>query len=562
MLRREIGPAVLPLTSIVYTHIRIIMKRIPLASLGARYSGEQSVDDVYDVIVVGSGMGGLAAASLLAQRGSKVLILEQNDLLGGCTQSYERRGYRWNVGVHYIGSVGAPTITRRLFDAVCPGIEWSPLPSIYNRIAIADREYEVPAGGDAYRGMLARHFPHEEAAIDRYLSLITSVSRTARGYFAQKALPEAKAERQYDQLCAKFHTHSDVTTDEALRKLTDNAELRGVWTGNWGDYGLAPHCSSFAMHCMLVKHYMDGAWFPVGGPVAFAAHVLPLVEAQGGRAVRAAEVDTILVERGAVQGVRLVGGQVVKAPIVVSNAGIQNTYLRLLDRDLAGRLGLVDQLSGVGDSAAVVGINLGLNRSAEDLDLRPANIWAHPGVDFKTNVESHTADFEAPFPLTFMTFPSTRDPDWNRDYPSRATVELYGFTNFDHFSRWVGSNPKARGDDYLRFKAAIGERLLNELSRFAPKVRSAIDVMEVSTPISYERFLRRAKGGFMGLEASPERFRARWLRSPTPISGLYLSGQDVTSDGVIGALTGGLLAASAVLGEDLMQAVGEGRLGG
>ncbi|MEO1056918.1 MAG: hypothetical protein AAFY28_08400, partial [Actinomycetota bacterium] len=101
---------------------------------------------------------------------------------------------------------------------------------------------------------------------------------------------------------------------------------------------------------------------------------------------------------------------------------------------------------------------------------------------------------------------------------------------------------------------SIRSRLLDELERYVPGVSEVVDVAEVSTPLTYERFLRRKRGGFMGLEASPERFRARWLRAPTAVPGLYLSGQDVTTDGIIGALTGGLAAASAVAGEDLMSA--------
>ena len=535
------------------------MQRIKLATLGTRYAGESTVESGYDAIVIGSGMGGLSAASLLAQRGAKVLLLEQNDLLGGCTQAYERRGYRWNIGVHYIGAVGGPTTTRKLFDAVCPGIEWAPLPSVYNRMVLGDRLYQVPAGREDYRAMLLRNFPAEAHAIDAYLGLIGTVSKSARGYFAQKAWTEQMASQRYDALCDEFHRHADLTTDQALRELTDDAELRAVWTANWGDYGLPPSRSSFAMHCMLVKHYMDGAWFPVGGPVAFAAKVLPVVEAAGGRAIRAAEVIRILIDDGVVSGVELKGGQQVRAPTVISNAGAQNTFGRLMDPAVAKQFGLHEKIQRVGDSYAVVGLNLGLKASANDLDLIPANIWAHPTSDFDANLARHRDDFAAPFPFSFITFPSAKDPDWSRDYPNRATVEMYGYTFFEHFERWACNDPRTRGADYERRKTKIGERLLEELCRFAPAVREAVDVVEVSTPLSYERFLRRRRGGFMGFEASPERFRARWLRAPTPVEGLYLSGQDVTSDGVIGALTGGVLAASAATGEDIMRTIAEGR---
>ncbi|MEM1414997.1 MAG: NAD(P)/FAD-dependent oxidoreductase [Myxococcota bacterium] len=529
------------------------MERIKLASLGARYRGEADVAGAYDAIVIGSGMGGLAASSLLAQHGVKVLLLEQNDLLGGCTQAYERKGYRWNVGVHYIGSVGGPTTTRKLFDAVCPGIEWAPLPAVYNRMAIGERVYRVPAGREPYRAMLREHFPKEREAIDAYLSAVSAVTRSSVGYFGQKAYPEDAVAPRYEALTADFHAHSDRTTAEALAQLTDDPELRAVWTANWGDYSLPPSRSSFAMHCMLVKHYLDGAWFPVGGPVAFAAKALPLVEVAGGKVLRAAEVAEVLVEGKRTVGVRLRDGVTVRAPLVVSNAGAQNTFGRLLAADVAERHGLRDRVASLKDSYCVVGLNLGLRATGRELGLDPANVWAHPSADFDANLDRHRRDFEAPFPWSFITFPSVKDPDWDRDYPGRATVEMFGYTSFEHFERWSHTN--VRNDAYTTRKERIGARLLDELERFAPGVRDAVEVMEVSTPLSYERYLKRRRGGFMGYEASPARFRARWLRAPTPIPGLFLSGQDVTSDGVIGALSGGLLAASAVLGKNLMQEI-------
>lgn len=112
-----------------------------------------------------------------------------------------------------------------------------------------------------------------------------------------------------------------------------------------------------------------------------------------------------------------------------------------------------------------------------------------------------------------------------------------------------------RGDDYLALKEKIKERLLEDLFRHVPAARSAVDYIEVSTPLTYETFDKRERGGFMGIESTPDRFRQSWLRTTTAIGGLYLSGQDVSTDGAIGALVGGLLAASAILERDLMQEI-------
>jgi all-trans-retinol 13,14-reductase len=112
-----------------------------------------------------------------------------------------------------------------------------------------------------------------------------------------------------------------------------------------------------------------------------------------------------------------------------------------------------------------------------------------------------------------------------------------------------------RGDDYLTLKENIREHLLEEFFRHAPQAREALDYVEVSTPLSYETFAKRERGGFMGIESSPQRFQQKWLRAQTPIKGLYITDQDLATDGVIGALVGGVLCASAVVGKDLMSQI-------
>ncbi len=522
--------------------------------IGDIYRSSRGLPGPWDAIVIGSGMGGLSAASLLAQDGLRVLLLEQNRIVGGCTQSYERGGYRWNIGMHYIGEVQAEhTTTWQLFDAVTGGgIEWNALPPIYNRMVIGDRTIEIPAGADAYAAALQRAFPGEAQAIERYLTLIRQVPRTAGPYFAQKALPSDVAENVYDDLCGPFHEYADRSTLDVLSELTTDPELIAVWCANWGDYSLPPSQSSFAMHCMLNKHYLNGASYPTGGGLAFARAIEPIVESAGGAIATSAEVDRILVREGRAIGVRLASGEEVTAPLVVSNAGVQNTFGRLLDPADADAQGLRKHLDEVGDSYALVGVNVGLSKSAAELDIDPANVWAHPSHDFDANLAAHAADFDAPFPFLFVTFPSVKDPTWEREFPGKSTVEMYGYTHFEHFEAWRGTSWRRRGAAYEARKRDIEGRLLSALFDLVPKARDCVDVTEVSTPLSYETFLKRERGGFMGVEASPERFRAQWLRAHTPIGGLYLSGQDVTTDGVIGALVGGVIAASAVLERDLL----------
>ena len=145
------------------------MPRLKASTLriGYRYRPGRLAPD-YDALVIGSGMGGLTTAALLSELGWKVCVLEQHYTAGGFTHSYERAGYDWDVGVHYIGEVGAPTRSRRLFDFLSEGrLQWAPMADEYDRFYIGDKVFCARAGKQAFRDNLVAQFPGEVEAIDR-----------------------------------------------------------------------------------------------------------------------------------------------------------------------------------------------------------------------------------------------------------------------------------------------------------------------------------------------------------------------------------------------------------
>ncbi|MDO0916646.1 NAD(P)/FAD-dependent oxidoreductase [Streptomyces sp. DT2A-34] len=515
-----------------------------------------TVADSWDAIVIGSGAGGLTAAGFLARSGQRVLLLERHTTAGGAIQTFRRAGYEWDAGLHYMGEVHRPgSGLRRIFDHITGGkLGWAPMPDVYNRIFVEDREYEIPSGADRFKERLIQYFPDEAEAISRYVDLVFAANRAAKPFFAQRSLPQPVAQEHYEAMCAPFRSFSDRTVTEVLAELTDDEELKTVLCGHFGDYSMTPGRVSFAMHAMLIRHYIDGANFPVGGSGRITETISDVIRAAGGDVLIAAEVDSVrLDEQGRACGVTMTDGRAFDAPVVISDAGALNTLTRLLPADAKRDDELVDACRAIGPSLTWVVLNIGIKESADQLELSGSNIWAHQGPDVDAQFALYESDPQhRPMPAYFLTCPSAKDPQWNDRYPGRSTIDIAGVTTWSLFEPFADSAWMRRGVEYEQLKQRLSRELLDQVLRFYPKAEGKIDHMELATPLSFNHFLGRTHGDFMSLAHTPERFAQRGLSAHTLVPGLFLSGQDVAAAGVSGAVVGGVVAASAVLGRDAL----------
>jgi all-trans-retinol 13,14-reductase len=514
----------------------------------------------YDAIVIGSGIGGLASAALLAQHGGqRVLVLERHYVAGGYTHTFQRHGYEWDVGVHYIGDVQPGTLLRALFDELTDGqLEWADMGEVYDRFVIGDEIYEFPKGKENLRRTLQERFPSEAAAIDRYFTLVEQSVASMPAFFQTRVLPE---ELTASMPAPEFLSFAGRTTRQVLEELTTNQRLIAVLTGQYGDYGLPPAESSFAMHATVAHHYFEGGFYPVGGAGRIAETVVPLITAAGGRVLVNAEVAEVVVEDGRAQGVRMArDGAVIRAPLVISDAGVLNTLTQLVPAETRAALGFERALRPLRPSLAHMCLYTGLKRTARELGLPRANVWIYPDEHHERNLAAFMADEDAPLPLVYVSFPSAKDPDFERRFPGRATIDIITVAPYERFAAWEGTKWKKRGADYEALKERFAQRLLTALYAHVPQTKGQIDVCELSTPLTTKHFCNYQAGELYGINHTPQRFGQAILRPQTPLRGLYLTGQDVVSCGVSAALIAGVLTASAILMRNLIADIAAARL--
>jgi all-trans-retinol 13,14-reductase len=521
--------------------------------------------ETWDAIVIGSGIGGLTAAVLMGMHaGKRVLVLERHYVAGGFTHTFHRPGYEWDVGLHYIGQMqDENSAERRAFDCLTGSrVRWQPMPEVYDRFIIEGRTFEYAAGLERFREGLGQSFPSEIRAIDRYIAAVQACKRASGLYNAEKAVPAPVAALAGGLMRAPYMHWAKRTTREVIESFTGNRELIGVLTGQWGDYGLPPGKSSFAVHATIAEHYFDGASYPVGGAGAIAAAMVPQVERNGGVVVTSAEVTSILLDGTKATGVRMSDRREFRSGVVLSDAGAVNTFERFLAPNLPALESLRRRLRRLQPSTAHICLYVGLSQSDAALGLQGTNLWVYPSFDHDANVEKFERDLDAPLPGVYLSFPSAKDPDFQRRHPGKSTIEAIAMLPYAAYDRWGETRWKRRGDEYDEFKERLQARLLAELERQAPSVVGNIAYTELSTPLTTRHFMNYGHGEIYGIASTPDRFLMRELGARTPIRGLYLTGQDAAGLGVVGALMGGVISASAATKKNLFSVVSKPPVGG
>ncbi|HJW53475.1 MAG TPA: NAD(P)/FAD-dependent oxidoreductase [Burkholderiaceae bacterium] len=503
----------------------------------------------WDVIVIGSGIGGLTAAAALSREGKRVLVLERHTQLGGLTQSFERDGYHFNVGVHYIGgageSDGRPGAVKKVLDALTPhGVPMASMGSVYDRVHFPGMTIDFEHPVARLMQTLKARFPAEAAGIDRYFDSMRAARKALEAVFAAHSMPQIVSRGLMWWKDDDIQRWVGRTLLEVVRDCVGDPKLQAVLVAQWGDHGARPSEASFAMHAVVMSNYFDGAWYPIGGSGVFAEAFAETIVSGGGELRASAPVASVRVREGRVQGVTLEDGAEIDAPCVISDAGLRNT-LRLLPSEEIDYDWAQDALQ-IERSIGYVGLYIGLEGDIAANGASTANDWIYESWDADRIWRNPIAEADAP--LLFVSFPSLKDTRHDAGPAQRHTCEIVAYVDPDAFTAWEheGMKRDEARDRYLEVKQQLEQNLLAQFGRHYPRLAPLVRYVTSSTPVSLATYTGAEHGAMYGLAATPKRFLSDALRPRTPIGGLFLAGQDACCPGVTGALMGGLMAAVSV----------------
>jgi all-trans-retinol 13,14-reductase len=498
---------------------------------------------MWDAIVVGSGIGGLAAASALAKHRLKVLVLEQHTLAGGLTQTFRRQDWTFAPGVHYIGGVGPQAGPEGQFGRLLAwltddALRFTPCANPYDIVHLPGFEFGISYPEQAYREALLARFAQQAGAIAHWFESCEAARGSAFALFASRGMPHWMAWVLSLWRGAEAQHWAHRTLADELAAISDPA-LRAVLGGRWADYGAPPSQAPFAMHALVTGSYNGGAYYPVGGPARFAETLLPVIEAAGGQLRLGCDVRRITTESGRANGVEYEqhGEHCnAQARYVISDMGVGNTVACLEP----GAAAVWQQtIRGLAPGLSYISLFVGLEGDLAAAGASSANHWFFESEDIG-ELWRQPADADAP--SIFVSFPSLKDPS----HHGKPTAEVVAMVDSSVFAPWLAQPDDERPEDYLALKAWVEDRLLSQFLRHFPALRPMLRYHELSTPLTQRRYVRSPDGAMYGIEMSAERLASPALHVRTPLPGLLLAGQDVISPGVAGAFMGGLLAAASV----------------
>lgn len=484
----------------------------------------------YDVIVVGSGLGGLTCASHLSVLGYKVAVFEQHFLAGGYATNFKRRGYEFDVSLHGIGGLEPGGNVYHILQACQVIDKITPLKNeLAYQVEWQGELIEIPNDLVKYEGLLINSFKKNEAGIKK---LFKAIKRFENGF--NKFILESD-KRLWNKIhpdVALFMSWSSKTTDEVIRKYVNDDEFIRFFTALWSYYGLPPkQLSAIYFFIPWVSYHHHGKFYIEGGGGELSKAFVDVIKEYGGDVFLRAEVTEITMNKQQVCGIKLKDGTQYKADFIVANCN-PITLTNLLPNEAIDSKEIKNHQIG----CTLTQLYLGLDCHPEVLNIPNDEVFYLGG-------ESHEQDYQLALKQQFdrcgflLTNYNSMDPSLNASDKGVLTV-----TYLDCYEAWPSDQTL-----YKLKKEEITELVLLRLEKLYPGIKEHIVVQELGTPKTMERYTKNYKGAVYGYAQTTKQSGRYRLKNKTNIPNLFISNAwNNPGGGYEGVISSGIMTARQI----------------
>lgn len=483
------------------------------------------------VIIIGSGLGGLSTGLILAREGFDVTILEQEAQIGGCLQCFMRRGVKFETGMHFIGSAEpGQTLYRLLRFLQIDDISLKSLDTTaYDIVRLGDDEFRFPIGSEAFIEQMGCYFPSEKDGIAEYFHCVERVANAS-------SLHTLNLDNANSALTTEYQLRS---INEVVDSFVTDATLRDVLVGNLPLYAARRNKTPFSTHAYIVDFYNQSSFRVVGGSDRIGLALYHKLEEWGGRVLTNKKAVRILSDDTHVTGVITADGEHFEADMVISAIHPMPT-LAMTDSTLI-RPAFRKRVASLPNTIGIFSVYLDFEDDA--VPYLNSNYYAYRSGGSPWDCEDYTPD-DWPRGYLYMHFCHEPNPRY-----ARSGVILC-YMRFEEMKPWLGTEVGHRGEEYERFKYDRAERLIDSLELSFPGLRKHIRHYYTSTPLTYFNYTGTPEGAAYGLARDITLGVSCHVPQRTKLPGLYLTGQNINSHGILGVLVGTVVTCSDILGTE------------
>ncbi len=476
-------------------------------------------------VIIGSGMGGLVSAILLARDGWKVTVLEQHSRPGGFLHRFFRQGLAYDTGFHYCGTVRPGQILQRCLAhlGVYDKLEFLPLdPDGFDEIWFPGLRFRVPVGREAYAQRLVETFPHEADGIRAVMRQVQAITEVY-GAYTLHASPVASEVLRWES----------TSLEAFLSRHIRDPHCRAVIAGQSLLYGVPPDEAPAGLHAIVLDHFLQGACGIRGGGDRLAMTLVRRIRALGGEVLLRRRATAIEVVDRAARAVVTEDGEAFPADLVV--ADIHPRLLAPMLPEHSVRPAWRKRVERTRVGHAHLGVYLEIEGGPTSLGNR--NHYRHLSWDLRRSFADTSPD---DVPFYFATAPHER---LGAAGPRGVVLMLLPLA-YERVARWR----TCRDEAYRRYKDALARAAVDALLADHPGLAGRIRRVEASTPITTERFTLSPRGAMYGHYHSVDQMGRYRPSQATRVRGLVLVGQGVFFPGVLGATLSAYYGCGHVLG--------------
>lgn len=486
----------------------------------------------YDVIIIGSGLGGLECGTILSKEGYNVCVLEKNDLFGGCFQTYRRKGHLLDTGIHYIGSLSEGQVMNQFFRyiGIMDKLKVRKLDeNAFDRIFYKNKVYDYAMGYNHFIDSLCESFPYEKENLHQYAHLLQEVGNLISIDNFQKGIISTEGMKFFNTSAA-----------EMITRTTSNPDLQSVLAGSALLYGGSREHSNFYEHAMINNSYIQGAYRFVDGSMQVASAMIDIIRANGGTVLNNSEVTRIIVENDLVQGVEINGAERIESNYVISNLHPKLT-LTLLDKNRCIKNAYISRINSLENTYGIFTLNLIMKENSYPYINR--NFYLHGDNDVwysKNNIGKNITN------CMISMQASSHNPDHT------DVISILAPMFIDEVSAWLDTLPEQRGDEYKAFKQEKSKQLLAFIRSHGIDFDDAIEAMYTTTPLSYRDFTGTCDGSAYGIIKDYHCPQVGFVSTRTKLKNLFLTGQNLNVHGALGVTLTSIITCSEFLGQEYL----------